>query len=65
MREAIPRAFLRNVDAPPGVVIEQPDDIAASIESEVCIVPGALVTKETTAAISNIPDEVVRSDDPV
>lgn len=65
VREAAPPAFPRNVDTGPGVVIEQPDDVAAAIENEVCIVPGAFVTKEAPAVVGYHPEEFICSDDPV
>lgn len=65
MRETIPLSLLRNVDAGHCVVIEKPNDIAAAVESEVCIMPGALITKEAPATIGGYSDESVRSDGPV
>lgn len=65
VREAIPLTFLRNVDAGAGVVIEQPDDVAAGVESEIRVVACAFVSEEEPPAIGNHLDELIGGDDPV
>lgn len=65
MRETISLSLPRNVDAGPCVVIEKPNDTAAAVESEACIMPGALITKEAPATIGDHSDESVRSYGPV